>query len=161
MRTPSAPRPSVAAGGLFGTASAYLSFLRGVLSRRIVSEAAYAELFADSLAPDVASQMGAQVAGMLNSEETHPVGHSVGMMLSKADSPHGPKAGSGAWGGLSNTQYWLDPASGLAVSLEVEEKGGMLTPQGICFTQLVSAPPEPFNDVYTKYQELLYKSLGR
>lgn len=110
-------------GGLFGTAQAYLRFLQGVLASEsgggIISAESFRELFTDSLSPDVSLQMGKQVAAMLGSEEgdeAQQVGHSVGMMLFKADSRFGPKAGTGAWGGMSNTQYWIDPAARLAVS---------------------------------------------
>lgn len=108
-----AEAPLRGGGGLFGTAPAYLRFLQGVLASQgggIISDASFHELFADSLAPDVARQMAKGVAGMLSMDATDDdpqVGHSVGMLVIKADSPHGPKAGSGFWGGLSSTQYWL------------------------------------------------------
>lgn len=41
-------------------------------------------------------------------------GWSCGLMLNKADVPGGRKQGSGAWAGMGNVYYWVDPASGLA-----------------------------------------------
>jgi methyl acetate hydrolase len=108
-------------GGLFGTAEGYLRFLQGLLAKAIVSEASFDELFTDSLSPAVAAQMGRDVAAILGDEageDAQKVGQSVGCMIFKSDSRFGPKAGSGAWGGMANTQYWLDPAMGIAVGLE-------------------------------------------
>lgn len=39
-------------------------------------------------------------------------GWSLGMLTNSEDLPNGRRAGSGAWAGLSNSYYWMDPASG-------------------------------------------------
>ncbi|EXJ60852.1 beta-lactamase [Cladophialophora yegresii CBS 114405] len=41
-------------------------------------------------------------------------GWSAGFMLNHEDLPYGRKAGSGAWAGLGNLFYWVDPATGIA-----------------------------------------------
>jgi methyl acetate hydrolase len=41
----------------------------------------------------------------------------LGPALNPADVPHGRRAGSGGWGGIFNTYFWIDPASGIAACL--------------------------------------------
>lgn len=41
-------------------------------------------------------------------------GWSTGLLLNGEDLPYGRKAGSGAWAGLGNLYYWIDPATGIA-----------------------------------------------
>lgn len=114
--------PLRAGGGLYGSAMGYLRFMQGVLAAEagvgLISPASFRTLFTDSLAPPVAAQMGRDVAAMLGSEageDAEKVGQSVGSLVFKADSRFGPKAGTGAWGGTANTQWWLDPTTGVAV----------------------------------------------
>jgi CubicO group peptidase (beta-lactamase class C family) len=38
----------------------------------------------------------------------------LGLLLNQTEGPHGRSPGSGAWAGLSNCYYWLDPAAGAA-----------------------------------------------
>ena len=40
------------------------------------------------------------------------LGWSCGLMLNNEDVPNGRKAGSGAWAGLGNLYYWVDPKAG-------------------------------------------------
>lgn len=42
------------------------------------------------------------------------LGWSAGLLLNHEDLPRGRKAGSGAWAGLGNLYYWIDPASNVA-----------------------------------------------
>lgn len=41
-------------------------------------------------------------------------GWSCALLLNHEDLPNGRKKGSGAWAGLGNLYYWIDPASGIA-----------------------------------------------
>lgn len=45
--------------------------------------------------------------------------HSLGLALTTKDSPNGRRAGSGFWGGLAKTRYWIDPTTGVIVSASV------------------------------------------
>ncbi|CAK9785896.1 beta-lactamase/transpeptidase-like protein [Cutaneotrichosporon oleaginosum] len=142
-------------GGLHGTARAYLRFLQGVLNRAdgIVSEAGYAELFADSLrgaSSAVKKGLGVMTnrVGYHDPEHTandaQHLGHSVGLVLSLKDSVNGRREGSGCWDGAAKTHYWLDPATGIA---------------GICFTQLIAPSGDPWLRVYNEFERTLYDAL--
>ncbi|KAK5942436.1 hypothetical protein PMZ80_005000 [Knufia obscura] len=43
-----------------------------------------------------------------------PRGWSCGLMINKEDAPGARKAGSGAWAGMGNQYFWIDPVAGLA-----------------------------------------------
>jgi CubicO group peptidase (beta-lactamase class C family) len=109
--------------GLYGTAPAYLRFLRGILASAngngLLGEAAYKELFTNSVRfqSDSLDLLGGEQVS--NDPTKHDLGrmeHSVGFPLTTVDSLHGRKAGSGSWGGAGQTLYWIDPTSDLAVS---------------------------------------------
>lgn len=116
-------------GGLHGTARAYLRFLQGILQKEeggIISEAGLRELFTDSL-PREKEEVMQGLAKMTTRQAYHDpehtandaqyLGHSVGLVLSLKDSINGRREGSGCWDGAAKTQYWLDPKTGIAVSL--------------------------------------------
>jgi methyl acetate hydrolase len=118
-------------GGLFGTARAYLRFLQGILASAapggILTPASYKELFTDSLPArgdgntvhegltSMARLFGYADPDHVANSAQH-LGHSVGLLLNDKDSVHGRRAGTGCWSGLARTYYWLDPATGIAVS---------------------------------------------
>lgn len=118
-------------GGLYGTAKAYLRFLQAILQREaggIVSAKGYETLFTDALPPrgegNEVHKGLAQMSLRQNYQDPDHIandaqylGHSVGLVLSLKDSVHGRKKGSGCWDGAAKTQYWLDPATGIAVGL--------------------------------------------
>jgi len=66
-------------------------------------------MFSKSLAPGISNDgdVGATFPGV-------PRGWSCGMMINKEDAPGARKAGSGAWAGLGNLYYWVDPTAGVA-----------------------------------------------
>ncbi|BEI86676.1 hypothetical protein CcaverHIS002_0700220 [Cutaneotrichosporon cavernicola] len=143
-------------GGLHGTARAYLRFLQGILNRDdgIVSEAAFAELFTDSLPADAPPEVKKGLAVMTIRTNYHDpehtandaqfLGHSVGLVLSLKDSVNGRRKGSGCWDGAAKTHYWLDPATGIA---------------GICFTQLQAPSADGWLRVYNEFERTLYDAL--
>jgi CubicO group peptidase (beta-lactamase class C family) len=121
-------------GGLFGTARDYLRFLRGLLASgvpgaegTILSQKAFKTLFTDALPPR-GQGVHAGLAEMTTRQTYHDpehtandaqyLGHSVGLVLNVRDSVNGRKAGSGCWDGAARTQYWLDPTTGVAVSVK-------------------------------------------
>lgn len=116
-------------GGLLGTARAYLTFLRGVLASArpggLLSPDSFNELFTDSLdrTDSVLSGLGRMGSRVGYHDPEHVennaqgLGHSVGLCLNLKDSVHGRRAGSGCWDGMAKTHYWLDPVTGVAVSI--------------------------------------------
>lgn len=122
-------------GGLLGTAREYLVFLQHVLRCRepggIITPASWRELFTDSLpTPDASHDCQKSLGAFLKMrgypEEQYTsgdkVGYSPGLCLNLAASVNGRKAGSGFWFGAARSEYWIDPASGLVVSLSPSPK---------------------------------------
>lgn len=118
-------------GGTLGTLKEYLTMLQHILACKdkeggIISPASFKLLFTPSLPPrdetnTCAKNMGGMLAMMGDSDEPQftsgdKLNHTLGLALFEADSSKGPKAGSGFWGGAAKTSYWIDPASGIAVS---------------------------------------------
>lgn len=110
-------------GGLVGTVKDYLLFLQAVLAAKdqgnaVVSKAAYDELFRDSLSADVRTKLNARPDKALKQipGSGAALSWSVGLELNLTDGEFGRREGSGYWGGAAKTSFWLDPASGIAVS---------------------------------------------
>lgn len=148
-------------GGLLGTAKDYLSFLAAILRSRepggIVSPEGYKALFTNTLGErgaDNETYAGLAAYAFLQPLDKSLVennaahlGFSVGLGLALADTATGRKAGSGHWGGIAKTGFWLDPASGIAAIIGTQ----IFTP-GVLF--------EPaFNAVYARFERTLYDGL--
>lgn len=117
-------------GGLWGTNRAYLRFLQGLLASQrpggIISPESFALLFEDALPPRGSSTAHANLARMVGSGTTNMVdpalcendgqglAHSVALCVNTRDSASGRRAGSGTWGGIATTEFWIDPAAGIA-----------------------------------------------
>jgi methyl acetate hydrolase len=67
-----------------------------------------------------------------------------GLLLNTADVPGGRRAGSGAWAGLMNTHFWVDPAAGVT---------------GAIYSQFLPFVPEEALGVYAAFERALYASL--
>jgi hypothetical protein len=120
-------------GGLFGTQKDYLALLRGVLQsdpryeaerggeKALLSPDSYAELFKGC----VKTKQGLALLGEFVERphyfnppaNSRNVEHSVGFLLNLEDFNGGRKAGSGTWSGAVKKQYWIDPTSGIVVSI--------------------------------------------
>lgn len=125
--------------GLFGTAKSYLRFLQGVLASRngggIISKASFDELFKSPLQQgEQGSQQRADMAVFAEDVALYDPAHlsngtgsgldfSTGLMINTVDSIHGRKAGAACGDGAARTQYWIDPGSGLVVSLGTKMAG--------------------------------------
>ena len=126
-------------GGLFGTLRDYLEFVRALLqcdprsptkpAKPLLGPEAYAELYA----PSIKSQKGietmvasAKGSNVWNNPDPTPetCNHSVAGMLILGDWTGMRKKGSLSWGGAAHTHFWLDPASGIVVSHDVESQTG-------------------------------------
>lgn len=120
-------------GGLWGTNAAYLAILRGLLACQdgdgpgLVSPAGFRMLFEDALPPrGDGNTAHANLARMVGSGTTTAVdpalcanggqglGHSVAMCVNLLDSHGGRRKGSGTWGGIATTEFWIDPEAGIA-----------------------------------------------
>ncbi len=66
-----------------------------------------------------------------------------GLLLNTNDVPGARKAGSGAWAGLLNTHYWVDPTAGIT---------------GAIYTQFLPFVPEEAMTMYSDFEKALYAS---
>jgi len=118
--------------GLVGTLKDYLRFLQGVLAggsdkgSPIISKKSFDELFTSSLPKRgenntchadltfIMAILGFSDPALVQSASFE---QSVGFPINTADSANGRKAGTGSWLGAAKTYYWIDPATGIAVSV--------------------------------------------
>ncbi|MEO6955755.1 MAG: serine hydrolase domain-containing protein [Antricoccus sp.] len=68
-----------------------------------------------------------------------------GLLLNPTDSPNGRAAGSGAWAGLCNTHFWIDPKTGIAASI---------------YSQTLPFVDPPAYAMYEAFERALYDSLS-
>ena len=115
---PTEPHFAMGGGGLYSTAPDYLKFLEavlgvgGTLSPQVVAQMRQVH-WED---PDVGVLPGVNRALCTGFDpfpgETKRWG--LGFLINPKTGPNGRAAGSLAWAGLANCQYWADPASGVA-----------------------------------------------
>ena len=117
-------------GGLFGTGPDYLRFLRMLLhggtleGARILAPETVAEMGRNQIgAIDVQPLPESQVPGRSNVADFFPGMRKqwgLGFLLNTEAVPGRRAANSLAWGGIFNTYYWIDPASGVTGVLLVQ-----------------------------------------
>ena len=117
--------------GLYGTTKDYLALLRAFLqcdprnstppTHPLLSAESYLECFKPSVQTQAGRLGVATIATRDNYFSPPPtpetVNHSITMCLVLADSDHGRRAGTGTWSGAAKTHFWIDPTTGIAVSL--------------------------------------------
>jgi CubicO group peptidase (beta-lactamase class C family) len=116
---PSRPASFNGDGGLYSTAADYVRFMQMILNRGAAPGAARI-LKAKTVESMFRNQIGGLDAGKMRSFEPRTSadvdlqpGHTqkwgYGFLLNTAPYPGGRSAGSGAWGGINNTLFWIDP----------------------------------------------------
>jgi methyl acetate hydrolase len=124
-------------GGLFGTARDYLKVLTKVLtsaeSESLISPKSFKALFVDGTPdlPIVKADLARMATGqcihdpaILTEGTGQHIGYSPGLFLNFIDSKWGRLAMSGFWDGAAKTMFWIDPSTGIAVSLGHGIAGG-------------------------------------
>lgn len=127
--------PEVFGGGgyMYSTMNDYSKLLVTLLNRGtsietgatiLKPETVQKYLFTDQLGPEVdkseLGEIGTSVPLLSNVGSFFPSlpiesrGWSCGLLMNHEDLPYGRKGGSGAWAGLGNLYYWIDPKSGIA-----------------------------------------------
>jgi CubicO group peptidase (beta-lactamase class C family) len=146
-------------GGLYGTQKDYLRVLQAILrsdprhghSDPLISPNSFAELFKDSI-PTGDGFTG--TSGICKRVLPHGyfdppatpdrVNHSIAGLLNLYEFPGRRKARSVCWAGAAKTQWWIDPATGLA---------------GIVGTQLLPPGSDPWYKVYVAFETGVYAAL--
>jgi methyl acetate hydrolase len=67
-----------------------------------------------------------------------------GLLINTADVPGARRAGSGAWAGLFNTHFWIDPTTGIT---------------GAIYAQFLPFVPEEAMTMYADFEKAVYASL--
>lgn len=150
---PAAPDYWTGGHGLYSTPRDYLAFQRMLLGGgaldgiRLLADATVAECFVNQIgALDVPALVAtASPAHTVDwaPGENHKWGW--GLLINTADSPGARAAGSGAWAGLGNTHFWVDPTSGMT---------------GAIFSQFFPFLSPAYVEVYAEFERIAY-SLAR
>lgn len=118
-RMPSRPTSFNGDGGLYSTAADYISFLRMLLNqgaapggKRILRPETVRRMFRNQIGGLPAGKMRSFDRSATADVDFHP-GHTqnwgYGLLLNTQPYSGGRAAGSGAWGGMNNTYFWIDP----------------------------------------------------
>jgi methyl acetate hydrolase len=123
FEVPQEPEFQMGGGGLYGTASDYLSFQRvflneGLAGGHAVLKPETARLMVANAMSDLnVRPLKTAVPHLSNDAEFFPgmvKKWSLGFMISTEPVPGGRSARSLAWAGLGNTYFWIDPVKGIA-----------------------------------------------
>jgi len=114
---PPPPHFMMGGAGLYSTAPDYMKLLTGILTGAVLGPEATASLFANQVGDLQCGVMPSAMPTMAHPYEPMP-GHAkrwgLGLLINPGPGPDGRAAGSGAWAGLANCYYWLDPDKGVA-----------------------------------------------
>jgi CubicO group peptidase (beta-lactamase class C family) len=115
---PQAPEFYMGGGGLYSVAGDYLTFLQMLLhggtlnGAQILQQESVAEMGSNQIGDIPVTRMLTVDPGSSRDAEFFPgmpKRWGLGYMISTEATPTGRSAGSGAWAGLANTYFWLDP----------------------------------------------------
>lgn len=145
--------------GLYGTVHDFLLLLQNVLkcsplnpnppANPLISPKGFNMLFESAIpAHTKRGLVGFLAAG---NESIPPateenVDHSIALCINLEDSGRGRRAGSGAWGGMARTHFWLDPKTGIAAC---------------CGTQLLAGHPDVESELFREFERTLYDGLKK
>jgi CubicO group peptidase (beta-lactamase class C family) len=139
--------------GLYSTPQDYLIFQRMLLGggqfdgTRILAEGAVRDAFVNHIGDlDVPAVIPA--ASPMHTADFHAGPDRKwgwGLLLNTKDQPGARAAGSGAWAGLGNTHFWVDPSSGVV---------------GAIYSQFFPFVAPDYMNVYAEYERGVY-SLAR
>jgi methyl acetate hydrolase len=130
---PQEPEFFMGGGGLYGTGSDFLRFIRMILGGGSLNGARI--LRRETVADMARNQIGALEMGVMKSAQPQSSNDvtlfpgmvkkwGLGFMINTADVPGGRAAGSLAWAGLGNTYFWIDPQ---------RQRGGVILTQILPF----------------------------
>jgi len=117
---PVPPHFMMGGAGLYSTASDYMRLLTGLLESAVLPRSATPWLFDNAVGDLECGFMPSVDHAMANDYEPMPglaKRWSLGLLINLQPGPDGRSTGSGAWAGLANCYYWLDPVRGVAAVL--------------------------------------------
>jgi methyl acetate hydrolase len=139
--------------GLYSTPRDYMKFQRALLGNgtsadgvRILEaetvDAVFTNQIGDLDFPEVLVTADPASSETFTAGPGHKWGY--GLLLNSADLPGRRRAGSGAWAGLFNTNFWVDRKTGIT---------------GALYSQFLPFVPEPAVALYREFEAALYASL--
>jgi CubicO group peptidase (beta-lactamase class C family) len=141
-------------GGLYSTATDYLSFLQmllragGLNGAKILNPETVALMGRNHIGALPAGVLKANWPQMTNDVDLFPgqiVRWGLGYMLTPEPGPRGRNAGSLTWAGIFNTYYWLDPAKRIA---------------GLIMTQILPFADPATLGVLGDFEQAVYAAIG-
>lgn len=118
-RQPGRPTAFNGGGGLYSTAADYVRFMQMILNRgagpdgaRILKAPTVENMLKNQIGPIGAGKMRSFRSAMsadVDVQPGHQEGWGLGFLINTTPYAGGRAAGSGAWAGLFNTFYWIDP----------------------------------------------------
>jgi methyl acetate hydrolase len=123
LEKPSAPRSFSGGGGIYSTASDYLTLIRMLLNEgslngvRILQPETVALMGRNQIGDIEAGHMKTTAPAFSNDVDFFPgisLRWGLGYMINMSPGPDGRSSGSLTWGGLFNTYYWIDPKKRVA-----------------------------------------------
>jgi CubicO group peptidase (beta-lactamase class C family) len=153
LETPFTPEFYAGGGGLYSTATDYLTFLQMLLHGGSFKGARI--LRPETVALMGRNHVGDLQAGILKTENPArsndtdffpgaPVRWGLGYMLNMEAGPNGRSAGTVSWGGLFNSYYWLDPAARVT---------------GVILTQILPFADHRVLALYGAFERAVYEAL--
>jgi methyl acetate hydrolase len=141
--------------GLYGPAGDYLRFTRALLGGgeleggRILSPETVELMFTNQIGDIVPPAVIPTGAPELTNDIAYPegprYGWGCGLHLTLDDVPGMRRAGTGDWGGLANSYYWIDRTAGLT---------------GVVFTQLLPFFDERVLELAVGFEQAVYAEAG-
>jgi CubicO group peptidase (beta-lactamase class C family) len=147
------PRVFSGGGGIYSTASDYLTLLQALLNGGGIARNSI--LRPETVAAMSVNQIGDLEAGILkttnpalsNDVDFFPgirLRWGLGHMINLDPVESGRRAGSLTWAGLYNTYYWIDPASRIA---------------GVIMMQILPFADEPALNLYRQFERSIYQAV--
>lgn len=163
-----------AGGGLYGNQRDWLRLCRHILRCHpkyldlspILSPDSYELLFTPALNMQQSAKAYELIAApnyIRPAVTADTVNHSMGIFLILQDCEGARRKNSGGWHGMAQTQFWIDPTSGIAVwqTVSLDRALPELIVKGVCATQLLTTPPDPWFEVYREFERRLYAELDQ
>jgi methyl acetate hydrolase len=123
LEKPTVPKTFSGGGGIYSTASDYLTFIRMLLNEgslngvRILQPETVALMGRNQIGDIEAGHMKTTAPAFSNDVDFFPgisLRWGLGYMINMSPGPDGRSGGSLTWGGLFNTYYWIDPTKRVA-----------------------------------------------
>jgi CubicO group peptidase (beta-lactamase class C family) len=152
---PQSPEFLMGGGGLYSTAGDYLCFLQMLMNggtlngQQVLRRETAAEINRNQIGDLNVTKLKTAVPAASNDAEFFPgmiKKWGLAYMITIEDASTGRSAGSGAWAGMFNTYYWLDPKRSVA---------------GVLCTQVLPFADAKVLDLFTGFETALYEHVAR